>query len=233
MVEIAGMLGGVLTWFSSIVFWIVVTLFIIIGGFLMLLVRKKRALTFNAFELNFLKNGKLVWEHRKAGWFGKKKMFFGLIDIGKEKVMMLNDGRIVRDFSVDDYHEYRKGNKKAGRCIFVMAHPEDKQMVVPISSASVDPVSLEAVYEIAPADYREAAVSSFGESVKELRGTLDRVLPYIMIGGMLIFFIIGLIISGQLTSQAVEGASGMLADAGDTLERVAQLLSVQPSVTAP
>lgn len=230
--ELSGILGIVLSWFSSVVFWFVVAIVILIGVMIILTLRKKRNLSFPAFEITCLKDGKTVIEHHKAGWFGKKKTLFGLMDYGKQKVMRLNDGRVVHDFSIDDYHEYRKKGK-GKRAIIVTAHPEDKSMVVPISNSKLDSKSLNAVYEIAPADYRESAVEAFNDSSKELKGTMDRILPYVMLGGIIIFFIVGLVITGQIISKAVESSASMLADAGDTLEKVAQLVSSRPSITAP
>ena len=230
-IETATTMGTILGWFSTLIFWIIVIVVIVGVLVISLFLRRKRALTFQAFECTFLKDGKMVIEHQQAGWFGKEKGMLGLYSTGR-KVMKLADGRLVRDFSVDDYHEYRK-RKKQMRCLFVTSHPEDKTMVVPISAAKLDPETLKAVYEIAPADYREAAVDAFNESAKELRGGLDRLLPYILLGGIVIFFIVGIVINGQLISKAVDSATGLLADAGDTLENVANLISTQPSTTAP
>lgn len=232
MVSIGGMMSTVLGWFSSVIFWIIAALILLILGAIIVWVRKKRALIFECFELNFLKDGKQVVEHRKAGWFGKNSAFFGLIERGKEKILKTDDGRIINDFSIDDYHEYRRKNKQK-RCILCTPHPEDKSILVPVSHATLDQNSLAALYNVAPADFREAAVQAFEESTKELRGQFDRLLPYILLGGIVIFFIIGIIINGQLISRSVDTAQAILADAGDTLEKVAGLISTRPSATAP
>ena len=226
--DISGIMGVALGWFSSTIFWIIVTFIIVTGFFLALWVRKKRALLFRAYDVSFLKDGKMVMEETKAGWFGRKKILFGLLDVGKNKVMRLKDGRIVNDFSVDDYHEYRNKGK-ARRCIVVTSHPEDKTIVVPITNVNIDQKSLTAIYEVAPADYREAAVAAFEESASELRGQLDRLLPYILLGGIVIFFIIGIIVNGQIISRSVDSAKEILSDAGNTLEQIANLVSSRPS----
>lgn len=232
MVEIGGLLSQLLSWFSSTIFWIIVTIVIVIAGFVALWVRKKRALLFKTFELNFLKDGKQVIEETSSGWFGKKKILFGLMDTGKDKVLKLKDGRRVHDFSIDDYHEYRKGGK-VKRCVIVTPHPEDKSIVVPISHARLNQNSLLALYDVAPADFREAGIDAFDESARELRGTLDKYLPYILLGGIIIFFIVGIIINGQLITRSVDTAEAILKEAGTTLENVARLINTAPSNTAP
>ena len=229
--NVGGITSYVISWFGSIFFWFAVAIILVVGFGIILMVRKKRTLKFTALELTFLKEGKVVIEWSNAGWFGKKSAFFGFFNYGRQKVMKLADGREIREFSVDDYHELRRKGK-AKRCILVTSHPEDKTMVVLLSRSSLDPTTLEAIYEIAPADYRDSAVDSFNESVNELKGTMDRMMPYILLGGIVIFFIIGIIINGQLVSKAVDSATMMLADAGDTLENIAQLVSSRPS-TAP
>lgn len=230
-IDFGGMGGTILGWFSSLIFWVVI--FIILGitiiGFLW--IRKGRSLNFTAFEMTFLKDGKVVLNQTKAGWYGKKKAFLGLWDYGV-KVMKLKDGRIVHDFSVDDYHELRR-REKGKRCILVTSHPEDKSVVYPISKAKLTDDSYTSIYEVASADFREAAVDAFNESTKELRGSFERVLPYILLGGIVIFFIIGMIVQGQMISRAVETAKEVLLDAGDTLESIAQMVSTKVSSTAP
>jgi hypothetical protein len=218
----------VLQWMSTGFFWIVVVL-----GFLVLAVgiifyRRWRTLKFTAFEFTVLESGNLVIEKSKAGWFGRKKFLRGWIDWGRVKQMKLKDKRIVHEFSVEDYHEF---NGK--RCILVTSHPEDKSMVVPISKVSIDEESLDMLYQIAPADYREAAVREFEQATNEMKSKLERYLPYILLGGLVIFFIIGLLINNQITAKSIDSAKSILSQASGTLENIADKLVSYKSGAAP
>ena len=78
----------------------------------------------------------------------------------------------------------------------------DPKILVPISKVKWE--NEKALFEIAPADFRDASVNIVDTATKETQTWADKYLPYIMLGGMVIFFIVGFILASQFFNRAMD-----------------------------
>lgn len=198
----SGMFGGIL---SSGLFWLVMAIFLTIGVFILLLVNKHRRLRWNCLELLSYGNGKVGINFLKAGIFKKKTTIFGLWDYGNENVIKTNDGRILQETTVGDLHDIM--GKKG---FITRRKDDDPKILVPISKVAWDKKGEEALFSIAPADFRDASVNIVDSAVKETQTWADKYLPYIMLGGMVIFFIVGFILASQFFNRTVDKSGEIL-----------------------
>ena len=214
-------LGGVFgTWFSSGLFWLVIAIILTIGVFVLLSVNKRRRLKWNVLECLSYGNGKAGINLLTAGIFKKKTTVFGLWDYGNENCVKCADGRLILEATTDDLMDIfgEKG-------FIVRRKDDDPKILVPISKIRWK--NEEALLEIAPADFRDASVNIVDSATKETQTWADKYLPYIMLGGMVIFFIVGFILASQFFNRTVDKA-------GEILIKVSQNAgSVAPSTTAP
>lgn len=218
------------TFIGQIIFWVglvVGLILIILGSFWYW---RRSSLRFKAFELSLLGNGKIHIEEHKAGWFGKKSTLFGLLHWGKPKVMKMKDGRKVRDFETIDYHQTKKG-----KCIMVVSDPADKNLVVPLSKFRLTNEELFA--DMPPIDFRDAAVDSYKQVEKELKGTGERIMELAIIGLIVIAAVLAIIFVTRYAQQSLRESSQMFqANANicaDAISRAIEvMLKSQPS-TAP
>jgi len=201
-------------WFSSGMFWFIMAILLTIGIVILLVVQKNRKLKYNCIELVSFGNGKVGINYLKAGVFKKKSMFFGLIDTGKESVFKTNDDRIIQEANTDDLHDIAK---KKG--FIVRRKDDDPKILVPISK--VDWKNEKAMFEIAPADFRDASVNIVEGATKETQGWADKYLPYIMLGGMVIFFIVGFILASQFFNRTVDKSGEILVEVSKNVGNVA------------
>jgi hypothetical protein len=216
-----GDLGGVMkTWLSSGLFWFVIAVVLTIGVFIILSVNKRRRLKWNVLELLSYGNGKVGINLLTAGIFKKKSTIFGLWDYGNENVIKCNDGRLILEGSLGDLMDImgRKG-------FMVRRKDDDPKILVPVNRISWKGEN--ALFEITPADFRDASVNIIDTANRETQSWADKYLPYIMLGGMVIFFIVGFILASQFFNRTVDKA-------GEILIKVASNAgSVQQSTTAP
>lgn len=199
MAEIGlGAIGGTfMGWFSSGLFWLVMTILLTIGILLILVVNKRRRLRWNVLELLSFGNGKVGINKIRAGIFKKKTSVFGLWDYGYENVIKCNDGRIIIEGTTDDLHDIM--GKKG---FIVRRKDDDPKILVPISKVTWKNEA--PLFEIAPADFRDASVNIVDSATKETQTWADKYLPYIMLGGMVIFFIVGFILASQFFNRAMD-----------------------------
>ena len=102
---------------------------------------------------------------------------------------------------------------------------DDPKILVPINKIEWARENL--LMAIAPADFRDASVNIVDTASKETQTWADKYLPYIMLGGMVIFFIVGFILASQFFNRTVDKA-------GEILIAVSKNAgSAQPSYTAP
>lgn len=126
------------------------------------------------------KNSKL-----KAGWFARKKVFFGLFDVGTDRELLMNDGRIVQCGSTIDFHDI-----EGERGLLVQRKADDPRIVVPITSVLLSKDSKKRMDEIAPADFTDAASKAFEEAAAESRTGLSAgAIAAMSIGAAVILFI--------------------------------------------
>jgi len=216
-----GDLGGIMgAWLSSGLFWFVMAILLTVGVLVILVVNKRRRLKWNCLELMSYGNGKVGINLLRAGIFKKKTSVFGLWDYGNENVIKCADGRIILEGTSDDLMDIfgKKG-------FMLRRKDDDPKILVPISKVSW--LNEKAIMEIAPADFRDASVNIVDTATKETQTWADKYLPYIMLGGMVIFFIVGFILASQFFNRTVDKA-------GEILMAVSKNAgSAQPSTTAP
>ena len=204
MAEGFGQITGVFsTWLSSGLFWLVMTFLATIGLFLLLNYNKKRKLKWNCLELLNYGNGKIGVNKIRAGIFKKKNTIFGLWDYGTENIIKTNDGRTVLEGTTDDLMDV------LGKKGFILRRKDDDpKILVPISSIMWK--NEKALFEIAPADFRDASVNIVDTATKETQSWADKYLPYILLGGMVIFFIVGFILASQFFNRTIDKAGEIL-----------------------
>lgn len=192
--DVTGVFGQ---WLSSGLFWLVMTFLLTIGVAIILVVNKRRRLRWNVLELLNYGNGKVGIYFLRAGIFKKRTTIFGLWDYGHENVIKCKDGRIILEATTDDLMDIM--GKKG---FLVRRKDDDPKILVPINK--VNWKNEIALLEIAPADFRDASVNIVDSATKETQTWADKYLPYIMLGGMVIFFIVGFILASQFFNRAMD-----------------------------
>lgn len=192
--DLTGVMKG---WVSSGLFWAVMGLLLTCGIFGLLYVNKTRRLKWNILELISYGNGKVGVNKLKAGIFKKKAYMFGLWDYGHENVVKCNDGRIILEASTTDLMDIlgKKG-------FIVRRKDDDPKILVPINKVKWENEA--PLFAIAPADFRDASVNIIDTATKETQTWADKYLPYIMLGGMVVFFIVGFILASQFFNRAMD-----------------------------
>jgi len=197
MVDISSIQQMIMTWFKSGIFWILIAIILfVLVFFIYASMHRKSKLKYNCLELVSFGNGKVGINLSKAGVF-KTKTFLGLIDYGFETVTKTKDGRVIEGATTKHLHDIfgKKG-------FLVLRKKDDPKILVPLSKVNFE--NLELLMEIAPVDMRNASIRIVKEAEKETEGWIDKYLPYILLGGIIVFFIISMILSIQLINNAVD-----------------------------
>ena len=193
-----GDLNGVFkTWLTSGIFWMVMAILLTLGIVVILVLHKRRKLRWNALEIISYGNGKVGINSLKCGIFKKKSSFFGLWDSGSENTIKCADGRIILEASTGDLQDIM--GKKG---FMLRRKDDDPKILVPISKVRWE--NEKPLFEIAPADFRDASVNIVDTATKETISWADKYLPYIMLGGMVVFFIVGFILASQFFNRAMD-----------------------------
>ena len=193
-----GDLNGVFkNWLTSGVFWMVMAILLTLGIVVILVLHKRRKLRWNALEIISYGNGKVGINSLKCGIFKKKSSFFGLWDSGSENVIKCADGRIILEASTGDLQDIM--GKKG---FMLRRKDDDPKILVPISKVKWENEA--PLFAIAPADFRDASVNIVDTATKETISWADKYLPYIMLGGMVVFFIVGFILASQFFNRAMD-----------------------------
>lgn len=204
MVDTSDITGVIATYMGSGIFWVVIIIVaVIILLFFYGYMRRRSALKYECLELVRFGNGKVGINKLKAGLFKEKKFLFGLFNYGREVLVKTSDGRTIEQAKTSDLHDIF--GKKGYICF---RSPKDHKVLVPIAKADFKNMSL--LFEIAPRDYREASVRLFRESVEETKGTLEKLLPYIAIGLVVLLTIISIVINMQMTNNTTNKVGDML-----------------------
>ena len=219
MVDTSVFTGNLMLWMRSGLIWAVAGAIFIFIVFVTLSLRKKQKLKYPVLELTNLGNGKIGVLQTKAGWFKTKTALFGLLDYGGEEQMLLKDGRKVMCASSSDFHDIF-----GKRGLIVKRKDDDLRIVAPVSEielkrinkkSEVYPISkmdvpnYELLASVAPADYRDASIQIIKASENETMSKLDQYLPYIMLGGIIILFVISFIVGGQIFNRAIDKATAL------------------------
>lgn len=116
---------------NSVVITFLVIIFTLIALYILLVVRRNLRLTFHAIEhvlVGSNKTQKNIW---KAGYFGRKSFFGGLLWSGSE-VLKLSNGKIIYGWSTTDFNIIN--GRKGIECARV---PLNEKLLAPIQSSKI------------------------------------------------------------------------------------------------
>lgn len=206
MVDLAGFGGLTTGWFKSWIFWGIVLFGLGLGMIGGLVMRKRRKLKYPAMEVVPFGNGQVGLLQWKAGFFRKKKTLFGLLDFAGEEEMQLKDGRKILNASSEDFIEI---NGRRGP--LVMRKGSDPEILVQISKMELDEKSKTLMNSIAPGDYRDAASQLIESADRETMKKWEKVIPYVIIGSLVLLVIIVLIVTFQFANNSLDKVDQRLA----------------------
>ena len=178
-------------WGTSLIFWALFMCFVVFIAIVFLVVKRNRRFEFPCLEIISLGQGKIRVQSGKCGWFRKKKVFFGLLDIAGEDELIMKGKwgtkpRRILYASSTDYHEI---NGKRG--IICKRKDDDPEILVPLNRFKVKNISL--LSTIAPADYRDAANKILEDKRRESLSWWDENKTTVLMISTLVFCIIALI----------------------------------------
>lgn len=204
MVDIGGSMSGIASsfwgWTTSSVFWVgIVLLLVLLVIFFYLFMSRRGKLKYSCLEILRYGNGKIGINHHKAGPFHTHTYANGFIDYGKEILYKTLDGRIIQQAKTSHLHDVM--GKKGWICI---RKSGDAKILVPVDKIYIK--GLDLLMDIAPGDYRDASSKIVESATKETMSWVDKYLPYILIGALLIGIIISQVISMQMINNAQEKA---------------------------
>jgi len=204
-----GISGVVFSWLSSFMFWGIFLVAFLFGTIGLLILKKRRKLKFPVIEITGLGAGKVGLLKHKGGWFRSKTFFFGLWDYGGDELFRLKDGREVQGSSSEDYHDIfgRRG-------LIVQRKGDDPKILLPISEIELDEDAKHALISIAPGDFRDASTNILRRAENETRGTWEKILPWIALGGLGIILFICIILIVQMVKNGQAEASKLILEAG-------------------
>lgn len=193
----------IMGYFGSGMFWLVVVIIaVFLVAFFIGFFNRRSKLKYNHLEFVRYGNGKVGVNLKKAGVFGVKS-FLKFWDYGQESVVKSSDGKIIEGAKTSHLHDVfgKKG-------YITIRNPKDPKILVPINRVDFD--NLKLLLEIAPSDYRDASTRIFREAVEETKGTWEKILPFIAIGICVFLCIITIVISMQITNNAINKVGNML-----------------------
>lgn len=208
MVDLSGTTGMIFDWLLSPFIWFALIFVFIAGTFGLLWVRKKRKLIYDILELVYYDNGKAGFNLMRGGWFGKKKALRGGVDYGEEQVET-QDGEVILNFSTEDFQEI---NGKRG--IVCVRDPVNPDILAPINKVNIK--GSEMLAEIAPAEYRDAALRIIDEADRETTDWTKQVIQWVLLAGTVIFALVSIIVIAQMVKHGQTEAADLIVEAGET-----------------
>jgi len=219
MVDTGSIATTITTYLKSTAFWItLIVLLVIVIVFFYGYFSRKSKLKYNCIEVVRFGNGKVGLNQMKAG-FMKPKSFLHFFDYGRGILLKTSDNRVIEKGKTSHLHDLF--GKKGFIC---MRSPKDQKVLVPISKVEMD--NLDLLFEIAPAEYRDASVRIYREAVDETKGTWEKIMPYVMVGLCVILCIITIVICMQMVNHATDKVGELL------IQGCSNIQNVKPS-TAP
>lgn len=220
--DLAGTTNSIIGFFSNLLFWFVFLVGAVVLGFLFLYMRKKRKLIYPSFILSHEGNGKMSFFETSAGWFKKKSAFFGLIDYGNEEILKTKQGERIQAGSTVDFHTI-----KGKRGLIMFRKEDDHKVLVPLTRMEVSNYQL--IADIAPADYRDTSVEIVQAAINETKTTLERYLPAIIFGTLIVFCLIAIIIIVQFANHSVDTSKDLILKAGQIVASAQNHVNSAPS----
>lgn len=195
-------------WLLSPFIWFALVLVFLIGTFGILWIRRRRKLIYELLELVDYGNGKSGFNLIKGGYFGKNKILRGWFDYGEDQMETI-DGEPILNFSTEDFQEI---NGKRG--VVVARDPVNQEILVPISKVRIK--NQELLAEIAPAEYRDAALEIIKDADRETSDYTKQIIQWILIGATIIFALVSIIVIAQMVKNGQKEAANLIVQAGDT-----------------
>jgi len=205
-------LGGMnFAWVGGIFQFIIYFVVIIAGASIALITGlywlKQRKLIYPVMIYRQFTDGRGGFELTRAGKFKRKKMFFGLLDVGGEKELMTKDGRKIQDHSDEDLIDinFRKG-------FIITQSPFDDKILVPIHKVHLDDKDL--FLDIPNADMRTAGLDAITSTENEMVKGWERILPLIAPVMCALIMLVAIMATIQYSQhsydKAIEGAKEIL-----------------------
>jgi len=232
MVDFGGAQKLLFDWILSPFIWFALIFVFIAATIGFLWIRKRRKLIYDVLEIVDYDSGKAGFNLIRGGWFGKKKFLKGLYDYGEERVET-QDGDVVLDFSTTDFQEI---NGKRG--IVVTRDPVNPDILAPINKVKTVPikkvniVGKELFAEIAPADFRAAALDIIEKVDRETADWTKQVVQWVLIGATIIFALVAIIVIVQMVKHGQTEAANLITSAGETCLKNAKEVCQQIATTA-
>lgn len=206
MVDIA---SGILNFANSGILILVLIIGVTFAAFGMIIYRRQLKFKYKCIELVPQGNGKVWFNISKCGWFKTRKIFFKLIDIGKQERMEVKDGRKIIDFSTEDYHYF---GRKGQRCVVVTSSPSDPSVLVPVSKVELDKALGSMFLEAPNIDIRDAAVDAFKLTEKEMKGMGEMIVQVVVLGLIVLGAFLTIIFTTQFAERALSQAAELTVD---------------------
>lgn len=210
--DIGSYSGIMMSWLMTPFIWLIIIGFVLIFSVGMLILRKRRKFIFPLCEIVPIGDGKAnINIYKKgAGWFGKNKMFFGLIDRG-EIVMKAKRDLEIRKFSNEDFHEVN-----GERAVLCVRDPFDQKILLPITRLDLDEKSKQILIEIPDADYTRIGAEIIEEATRETSDMREKMIQWLIFGGLIIFALVSIIVISQMVKNGQDKAASLILEAGKT-----------------
>jgi len=201
-----GMISDML---MSPIMWLMIIFAVFLAGIGGLWLRKQKKLEYKCLIIAPAGNEKTSIKLTKAGWF-KSKFFMKLWDYGNEEVIKTSDGRKIYGVTRSDMHFF-----KGDRCIVCWEKGDDRKVLVPINSLTLGKSTEALLAEIAPVDLRDVSSQILRDTDAELKGSFEKYMIPILIGGTIIFALVSIIMVVQMVKNGQTEAGNLILKAGE------------------
>jgi len=199
--DITSGIGG---WVGTAFLWTSIIIFVCAVFIIFLVLQKRKKFKFPTFIFINTGNGKVSITKTMSGWFSNKKTFFGLIEKKGSDEMITKKGIKILNVSASDFHDY-----DGKLCLLIKRKDDDPKILAPISKAEVEEKLL---LEVAPAEYRDASVGIVNKIDDETKGSLEKYLPMIMSGVIIMGGLLSIIFIIQFSNKNLEAMRGLASD---------------------
>jgi hypothetical protein len=217
MADISSYAGNVYGVVQTLSFWGIIIAIIIAACIMFFFALKYFKLKYPILIITDLGNGKINIESTKGGYF-RSRSFLG-VDYSGAEVMKTKKGRRINSSSTEDFHDI-----KGKRGLICYRKSDDPAILVPLTRVDILGKNLTA--QIAPADYRDAAVSIMEQTQQETMGKFEKYLPYVALSAVGVICLIIILVTTKFATGAHENAA-------DLLRQVMQTVAAPTPSTLP
>lgn len=212
-----------LGWLKSAWFYVLLLIGISAVFIGILFVRKKRRLNSLCTVLMPRGNGKLEAVDTTCGMFKEHLKFGGLWDYGPENCYYTKEGKRIQDVADTDF-QMKHGKK----WLVVVRSPTDEKILVPVEKVKLSDDSKRILLEIAPRDYRNAAVNIFDNTTKELTSNMERITQFVIWGGFFVIALISIMMIIKFGQSQTDKMGEYLLKMGEQLKEIVQVAVSRP-----